>query len=414
MTAAIFDCISGASGDMFLGAWFDLGLISREAWLSHMSSLPVTEYQLDITKVLRKGITATNVTVNLEESKSHRHLKDIETIINDSALPEIVKARSKEAFRYLAEAEAKVHGIPAEKVHFHEVGAVDAIVDITGNMLAWYLVGQPDCVVSPIEVGGGTVTCAHGIMPVPAPATAILLEGFPTYSSGPIGETVTPTGACIIRTLAKPRDKRLFSSQNVGYGAGTHDLPMANVLRIQLGNWISSEMSPSQPLHQSAYVDAIQIETNIDDMSPEISGYVTERLLSLRVMECYWTPVTMKKGRPGVLLTVLCSPDILATVQEVIYSETSTIGMRCFSVRKYELEREIVSVDTHYGKIPVKLAFRSGKTVNVAPEYQVCKSIAVSNNVSIKQVYHAAISATTGYYDESSRINSEGTPIHDM
>lgn len=236
MTVAKIECFAGASGDMFLGAWFNLGAPVDE-WHSQLAQLAVNEeYEVTVKAVTKQEIAATRVQVRTQHSHHHRHLPDIVRMIDASELPEIVKEKSQEAFTHLAVAEASVHGTTPDKIHFHEVGAVDAIVDIVGSMLAWHLLGEPDCFVSPIEVGGGTVHCDHGLMPVPAPATLALLKGYPIYSSGIWGETTTPTGAAIIRTLAQPLQKRhVFIGENIGYGAGTKDLPVANVLRIQLG-----------------------------------------------------------------------------------------------------------------------------------------------------------------------------------
>jgi uncharacterized protein (TIGR00299 family) protein len=240
MAVAKIECFAGASGDMFLGAWFHLG-VPQDVWRVHLTDLAIDEaYEIIVEPVKKQEIAATYVTVRTPHSHHHRHLPDIERIIDGSTLPEIVKVKSKEAFYHLAVAEAAVHGTTPDKIHFHEVGAVDAVIDIVGNMLAWHLMGEPQCFVTPIEVGGGTVQCAHGLMPVPAPATTVLLKGYPTYSSGIWGETTTPTGAAILRTLAQPMPQHPFIGHEVGYGAGTKELPVANVLRIQMGEWVAA------------------------------------------------------------------------------------------------------------------------------------------------------------------------------
>lgn len=415
MTVAWIECTAGASGDMFLGAWLDLG-VPEAALREGLAGLAVSadEYNIVVHPVKKSGIGATKVDVVTAHSHHHRHLSDIEKILSDSDLPTSVKEKSREAFWNLAVAEAAVHATEPEKIHFHEVGAVDAIVDIVGSMIAWHLLGEPECVVSPIEVGGGTVRCDHGVMPVPAPATARLLEGFPTYSSGVWGETTTPTGAAIIRTLCKPYAKRPFISQKIGYGAGTKELPVANLLRVQLGDWaISSTYSTSESSHQHAQphhhgdhhhdahhtslpspVEATVIEANVDDMSPEIAGYLIDKLLTSGAMDATWTPMVMKKGRPAIQLQVLCAPERLFTLQKVIFEETSSIGLRFYNVGKLELERTIGEVGTPYGPVTVKTATLGNRTVNVAPEFESCRRIAEANQIPLKEVYQSALAGT--------------------
>ncbi len=404
MTVAWIECTAGASGDMFLGAWLDLG-VPEAALREGLAGLAVDEYDLTVHSVKKSGITATKVDVVTQHSHHHRHLSHIEKILNDSNLPTAVKEKSREAFWHLAVAEAAVHGTEPEKIHFHEVGAVDAIVDIVGSMIAWHLLGQPECVVTPIEIGGGTVRCEHGVMPVPAPATARLLEGFPTYSSGVWGETTTPTGAAIIRTLCKPYAKRPFVNRKIGYGAGTKELPVANLLRIQLGEWASTQTySGGEHSHQHGHphhhddasslpspVEATVIEANVDDMSPEIAGYLIDRLLTLGAMDATWTPMVMKKGRPAIQLQVLCAPEKLPILQTAIFEETSSIGLRFYNVGKLELKRQMSEVQTPFGPIAVKTATLGDKAVNVAPEFEACRRIAEANQVPLKQVYQSAV-----------------------
>ncbi len=341
MNVAKIECPAGASGDMFLGAWLDLG-VDEASWRRMLAGLAVDEYEIVVERVKRRGIAATKVHVHTRPSPHHRHLRDIRAIVDASDLPDVVKEKTMEAFTHLAEAEAAVHGTTPESIHFHEVGAVDAIVDIAGTMIAWHLLGQPECVVGPIEVGGGTVECAHGRMPVPAPATERLLQGYPTYSSGVFGETTTPTGAAILRTLAKPAERRVFIGHKSGYGAGTKELPVANVLRIQLGAWadvsadaaaipdtagVFARILPVAAGDAAAraagcaagdvrQVEAVVIEANVDDMSPEAAGYVLERLLGAGAMDAWWVPVVMKKGRPALMLRALCAPYRSETADE--------------------------------------------------------------------------------------------------
>lgn len=397
MRVAFVECTAGASGDMFLGAWLDLG-VPEAAWREQLQGLAVTEYSLTVEKVKKSGIAATKVHVHTQHSHHHRHLPDIVRIIDESQLPDVVKAKSKEAFEHLAVAEALVHGTVPEKIHFHEVGAVDAVVDIVGSMIAWHLLGEPECVVTPIEVGGGTVRCEHGVMPVPAPATARLLEGFPTYSSGIWGETTTPTGAAILRTLARPYEKRPFIGHQIGYGAGTKELPVVNLLRIQLGEWAlpsgGGGMSGHQTQHQHGLpepVPAMVIEANVDDMNPELAGYLIERLLRQGAMDATWTPMVMKKGRPAIQLQVLCAPDKLGLLQKEIFRQTSSIGLRAYAVEKWELTRQVKPIATPFGEVLVKTAMLADNSINFAPEFESCRQVAETQDIPLKQVYLSAL-----------------------
>lgn len=391
MTVARIECQAGASGDMFLGAWIDLGA-PWEEWTRLLSGLSVGGYEVARERVMKRGIASTKVHVRTERAHAHRHLPQIERIITDSDLPDAVRDRSLAAFRHLAEAEAAVHATTPERIHFHEVGAVDAIVDIVGSMIAWHLLGEPECAVSPIQVGGGEVECAHGIMPVPAPATARLLQGYPTYSSGVWGETTTPTGAAIIRTLAQPgRAERPFVANAAGYGAGTRELPIANVLRIQLGDWADSTdegFAVGLPT-----VRAVVIEANVDDMNPEIAGFVLEHLLGRGAMDAYWTPLVMKKGRPALRLSVLCSPARVRELAREVVRQTSSIGLRYYAVDKWELPRSIAAVPTIYGEIRVKTAELDDAPVSAAPEFEDCRRAAQEHGAPIADVYQAALAA---------------------
>lgn len=410
MAVAYIECASGASGDMFLGAWLHLGVAESDL-RSELAKLAVTEYELTVDDVMKMGVSAKKADVRAKESHHHRHLPDIERIIDESGLSEAVTAKSKEAFHHLAEAEAKVHGTTPDKIHFHEVGAVDAIVDIVGSMICWDLLGQPECVVSPIEVGGGTVKCAHGVMPVPAPATALLLQGFATYSSGLWGETTTPTGAAILRALARPAAGRAFSARKIGYGAGTKDLEIANVLRIQLGEFVSvngrstDDGAKAREWRKVAGdtklpmpIRAVMIEANVDDMTAELAGHAVELLLREGAMDVTWTPIVMKKARPAIQLQVLCAVEDVPRLQERIFRETSSIGLRTYQVDKWELPRKIVQVDTPYGTVDVKVALLSNAAVNVAPEYEMCRQVAKVAGATVKQVYQAAFAGATELY----------------
>ena len=299
--------------------------------------------------------------------------------------------KSKEAFQVLAEAEGKIHGLPLDKVHFHEVGAVDAIVDIVGCMIGWYLAGMPECYVSNIEVGGGTVWCQHGLMPVPAPATAELLRGFRTYSTGDFGETVTPTGAAIIRTLCKNIKLQSFVSQKIGYGAGTKDFKVANVLRIQLGTVEDSNCSDSGGNEPSNYEPIVVLQANVDDMTPEWAGYTAAKLLDNGALDAWWTPTVMKKGRPALQLQVVCHPTDKERLIDLVECETTTLGVRVYESFRAVLDRRVEEVDTPYGTIRLKVACKGTDVRNVAPEFEDCKRCAEEYDVPLKQVYQIAL-----------------------
>lgn len=397
---AYIECSSGASGDMFLGAWLDLGIDER-AWMNLLRKLNVTEYRLSQRTVYKNGIRSNKVDVILEADEHHhehhehhhRHLPDIYNLLDQSQLPEPVLHKSKEAFRLLAQAEGKIHGLPFDQVHFHEVGAVDAIVDIVGSMLGWYLAGMPECYVSSIEIGGGTVRCEHGLMPVPAPATAELLMGFTTHSSGNWGETVTPTGAAIIRALCRPGTIRDMVTEKIGYGAGTKDLQIANVLRIQLGTKDISHLGDESGAQATGLERICVLEANVDDMTPEWAAYAANKLLQHGALDAWWTPIVMKKGRPALQFSLLCHLADRDRFLQLIQSETTTIGVRVHEMVRSVLERELEEVQTTYGAVRVKVAYQAGELRNIAPEYEDCRVLAEQHDVPLKQIYHLAIAA---------------------
>ncbi len=429
MKTAHIDCAAGASGDMFLGAWLDSG-IDEALFRTMLEGLHISGYEIKISEVFRNGIHACKVDVVIENEElhydgdrsgngsenlfkmklhhPHRHLPEIYEILDKSELPIEVRDKSKQAFRALAEAEGRVHGMPPEEVHFHEVGAIDAIVDIVGSMALWYLAGMPDCYVSPIEVGMGTVKCAHGVMPVPVPATVALLTGYPTYSSGVMGETVTPTGAAIIRTLCKKGPLPTITCNAYGYGAGSAERSIANVLRIRIGNPVdvssmkgtgklSEEGTEAELVAGAIREPACVLESNLDDMTPEWSSYVLAKLIELGAMDAWLTPIVMKKGRPAAQLHVLCSKADKAKLVETILRETSTLGVRYYDVEKTMWKRSFTRVETPYGSVRMKIATdAAGRAVNVAPEYEDCRAIAVEKDIPLKEIYRAAFAATDG------------------
>lgn len=396
MKIAYFDCFSGISGDMVLGALVDAGcdLGEIEAGLRR---LPVSGWTVSAEKVHRGGLAARHVVVKTSEHHHHRSLGTILDLIAGAGLPPRVAERASNIFRRLGQAEAHVHDVPIEKVHFHEVGAVDAIIDIVGACIGFELLGIADFACSALNVGGGRVQTQHGNLPVPAPATAELLRGAPTYSNGIERELLTPTGAAIISTLASRFGAQpAMKVEAIGHGAGTADLAeQANLLRLFVGDAAAGHQNGAGLFETGTSKTAVVLEANLDDMSPQIYGYFVERALAAGALDVFTTPAQMKKNRPGQLVTVLCHPETADRLTNLIFCETTTLGVRRSSVERLCLEREIVSVETPLGPIRVKIAkFRGqsgGHTLNAAPEYEDCRKIAMERNLPLKQVLTAAI-----------------------
>jgi len=380
-----FDCFAGISGDMTVGALIDLGADEKEL-LNSLDSLHLHGYRIEIKKALKNGISGTDFNVIIEEEHSHhshhhhhhsRNFKDISDIINSSPLDSSVKELSLKIFHEIAAAESKIHAKSIEEVHLHEVGAIDSIVDIVAAAVCLNMI-KPDIIISsPLNLGEGTVECAHGVFPVPAPATAEILKGVPVYSSGIKKEMTTPTGAAIIKCIATE-----FSSfpamkiSSTGYGMGKRNLEVPNVLRAVIGEMDHSEKK-------------IMIETNIDDMSGEIFSYIMPKLLDNGALDVFITPVIMKKGRPAHVLSVLCGKDHVNTLEDIIFTETTTFGTRRYDVERTELERSITKVKTSYGEISVKKAYLNGKYLKFSPEYDECADAANKHGVSVREVYNA-------------------------
>lgn len=382
MTLAYFDCFSGISGDMTLGALVDAGL-PIEVLRSELAKLNFPGYTLSSEKVRRSGLAATKVHVILDEKEQPaRHLSDIQNIINGSSLSPAVKQKSLNIFQRLAEVEAKVHGTTHDKVHFHEVGAVDAIVDIVGSVIGLEHLGITEIIGSPLNLGSGTVHTAHGKLPVPAPATAELLKNIPLYSSSITFELTTPTGAAIISTLASsfgPLPQMTIS--RIAYGAGNKDIPgQPNVLRLMIG----------EPVSMYDEDTSIVIESNIDDMNPQAYGHVIDTLMSKGANDVYLTPVIMKKGRPAILLSVLTDKEHSDILLDVIFRETTSIGVRIQEVGRKKLRREVRTIETSYGKIRMKISKRGDEVMTITPEYEDCKKIAAEKNVPLKIVMEEA------------------------
>jgi pyridinium-3,5-bisthiocarboxylic acid mononucleotide nickel chelatase len=382
---AYFDCFSGISGDMVLGALVDAGANLRAIEVE-LRKLGLEGWSISAEKVKRGAIFATQVKVETSEGHHHRGLSIILGRIDKAGLAPRAADRARGIFTRLAEAEAKVHNMPVEEVHFHEVGAVDSIVDIVGAAIAFELLGIDEFACSALDVGAGQVKTAHGLLPVPAPATAELLRGAPMYTSGIARELVTPTGAAIATTLST-RYAQIpeMTLRAVGYGAGSADLTeKANVLRILIGENATSEAGE----HWDAPVSVI--ETNLDDMSPQIYGYFVERALAAGALDVFSTAVQMKKNRPGVLLTILCDAAHTARLIDLVFRETTTIGVRTYDVRRKVLDREVVAVATQFGEVRVKISRMNGSVLNATPEYEDCQRLAAEKGIPLKQVIAAA------------------------
>lgn len=430
MRIAYLECFSGVSGDMFLGALVDAGV--PPAVLQDTVAALSVGARLEISRVMRSGISATKVDVYVGDEKdlpreeywarksaetaadhghqhgdghSHDHaghhhdhphshegsahshgrgLVEIREIIGKASISNTAKQTAISIFEALGAAEAKIHNIPAEQVHFHEVGAVDAMVDIVCAAVGYETLGVDELVCSPLNVGGGTVQCAHGTFPVPAPATVELLKGAPLYSSGLQAELVTPTGAAIVKTIA--RRFAAFPAMNIersGYGAGTREFPgVPNVLRLTIGEMNSTVKPDSESL--------MVLEANLDDLNPQVFGYVMDRLLEEGALDAFGTPVQMKKSRPGTLLTALCKPEDAEKLTQLIFAETTTLGVRRREETRQTLARHWENVRTQWGDVRIKIASMNGTVTNYAPEYEDCRRIAADRHVPLKTVMQEA------------------------
>jgi pyridinium-3,5-bisthiocarboxylic acid mononucleotide nickel chelatase len=434
-----FDCFSGISGDMVLGAFLDAGLPFDDLKRA-LGSLAMPGYDITAERVLRAGVSATKFSVNEhgghdhggahghdhphahehddhhghdhgtghshshthehgDHGDSHRHshthnghghrtLPEIFELIDRAALSAFGRSRAKELFQRLAAAEAAIHHTPVEQVHLHEVGALDSIIDIVGAVFALEWAGAERIVCSPLNVGGGMVESAHGLFPVPAPATLKLLGDAPVYSGAIRKELVTPTGALIATSYASSFGPiPPLAIEHIGYGAGTRDNPQTpNVLRILIGK--AADHLPADRV--------VVIECEIDDMNPQLFGSAMDRLYAAGALEVFYVPVQMKKNRPGTLLTVVAPPELRATLADIVFRETTTIGLRYHEVERDVLPREIVRVDTPVGFIRFKLAWREGRVVNAVPEFEDCQAIAKAKNLSVKDVQAIALHAYGG------------------
>lgn len=421
MRVLYFDCFCGISGDMTLGALIDCG-VDVEEFKSELGKLNMDGYAIEVTRSLRNGISGTHVNVVLHQHTQdhdhhhehhnhdeeyhdghhdvhmhhthheshneghggvehhHRNLIDIEHIIDESGLNQRVKSVSKLIFRNLAVAEAKIHGKSVEDVHFHEVGAVDSIVDIVGTAICIDMLKIDRFVSSPVNTGMGFVECQHGIIPVPGPAALELLKGVPVYSMDIDTELVTPTGAAIISTLCESFGPiPAMTVQNTGYGVGSKQLEIPNLLRVIMGE------------DKKKNHDVYMIECNIDDMNGEFYDHTMKRLFDEGALDVFMTNILMKKNRPAVKLSVIAKVEDVDKLSGVIFSETSTIGIRKYAVERETLNREVIEVDTRFGAVKVKAAYRQGKAVNYAPEYEDVRRIAEQTGAALKEIYAEAI-----------------------
>jgi hypothetical protein len=388
MKQAYLDCFSGISGDMFVGALLDVGL-PLEGLFAELKKIPLGFYEFKRTRTLRGHLVGTRVEILVPGKQPSRKLRDIEALIRDSELSAGVKERALKVFSRLAEAEGRLHNMPPEQVHFHEVGAVDAILDIVGTCIGLEFLEISHLTCSPVNVGSGCVQAAHGSLPVPAPASLELLKDLPIYSSGVDGELVTPTGAALISTLATGFGPiPPMRVERIGYGAGAREIPgHPNLARLLLG-----ESAEPVRVRDGAPGDEVVsvIEANVDDMSPQLYGYFIDQALAAGALDVTCTPIQMKKDRPGILLSVLCTPEKGDALAQMLFEQTTTIGVRIYEARRKILERELVSIQTPYGTVKVKVARRDGKVLNVAPEYEDCQRLATEKGVPLKQVMIAA------------------------
>lgn len=384
MKIAYFDCFSGASGDMIIGSLLDAGL-DFDQLKACLSRLPIRGYELNFEKVTRGHISCTKFHVlEIERQHEHRNLGTITKIIKAAELELSIQDKALDVFNQLAQAEAAVHGKAIDQIHFHEVGAIDSIIDIVGAVAALYYLDVETISCSPLNLGRGTVRCAHGILPVPAPATAFLVKEKPVYSNEFQGELLTPTGAAILTTLASSFGALPeIQVSAVGHGAGQSEREHPNFLRVFLGD---IDIRRVDRVDEEIAV----IQTNIDDMNPQIFDYLIERLLKNGAMDVFLQPIQMKKNRPGVLLTVLCKLGEVAEFTELIMKETTTIGIRWHIDNRIKADRKLELIETELGTMQIKIARFRNKTVNVSPEYEDCKRFALEKGIPLKTVIDCA------------------------
>jgi uncharacterized protein (TIGR00299 family) protein len=380
MKVLCYDCFSGISGDMNLGAMIDLG-IKKSFLIKELNRLNLKGWKLAAEKDQRHGISGTKVNViQSQPEKKYRHLSDIELIINESSLDGKTKDLSKKMFRKLAEAEAAVHGISPGKVHFHEVGAIDSIIDIVGAAICFNALKVDAVFVTAVELGSGFVSCEHGRLPVPAPATVEIMKGIPVKKGGVDFEATTPTGAAILASIGTQFGKLpTFKTEKTGYGIGQQDhTEIPNLLRVFLGDTADEDTGH----------EALLLECNIDDMNPEFYEYISDKLFDAGASDVFISGISMKKGRPGSMLSIICEKGLEDVLKDIIFRESTTVGIRTFTFRKDTLVRKFEIFKTVYGKITVKRSFFRGKEVSYKPEFDECRKIAVEKNLPVKEIYN--------------------------
>jgi len=384
MDTLYYECFSGISGDMNLGAMIDLG-IDRDYLISELKKLNIDGWEMRVEKDQRHGITGTQVTVVLtREEKKHRHLSDIINIIEKSVLDPEVKTVALQIFRKIAEAESKVHDIPVEKVHFHEVGAVDSIIDITGAAICYVKMGIKEIIVSTVELGSGFVKTAHGLLPVPAPATLEILKGIPVNRGKVDFEATTPTGAAILSTLGTRFESEIkMKICKTGYGIGHRNNPeLPNMLRVYLGEYAVPEGGG----HLS-YL----IESNIDDMNPEMYENLMNRLFEAGADDVFLSNIIMKRSRPGIKVSIICQAGIIEAIKDILFSESTTLGLRVIPFDKHTVSRQVDKINTPYGPVTVKYAYHNNKLISAKPEIRDCMAIAGKNKLPLGEVYNNII-----------------------
>ncbi|RLG12637.1 MAG: nickel pincer cofactor biosynthesis protein LarC [Candidatus Nanohalarchaeota archaeon] len=380
MKTAYIDCFSGISGDMFLAAMIDSGLY-LDYLKKELKKLNLAGYEITAKKTQKNQITATKLTITVKDHQPHRHLKDINSIIDTSTLDEDTKTTSKNIFHKLAEAESKIHNIDINSIHFHEVGAIDSILDIVGAAIALKKLNINTIYTSPLPLGAGFIKCAHGTIPLPAPATAELLKGIPVYQTSTKGELVTPTGAAIITTITNRFTQMpQMKLEQTGYGAGTQDFDHPNLLRIFIGT------EEEQYQQDTATI----IETNIDDMNPEHYSHIIEKLLNAGALDAYLTGIHMKNTRPATKLTVIATQETQNNLTDIIFKETTTFGIRTYNVQRKKLSAQKIKINTKYGPVTIKLGRSKDKIITISPEYKDCKKLADKSNIPLKEIYDLA------------------------
>ena len=394
MRIAYFDCIAGISGDMALAALIDAGADFDELRL-HLAKLPLERFDMDVEETDQQGLRATRVTVRASSAGVIRTYASIRALLDAADLPPEALQLAQRIFRRLAEAEAHVHHKEVENVTFHEVGAVDSIVDIAGTALALSMLGIERVFASAIPTGLGMTKTEHGVMPIPGPAVVELLRGAPMYSKGVAAELTTPTGAAILAaTVEGFGELPPMRIESIGYGAGTHRLDFPNLLRILVG----AAESATEPRANAS--EQLVLETNVDDLNPELYEYVLERVFAAGAQDAWLVPIVMKKGRPAVTIRVLCAPDREAEMRQIMFRETGTLGIRSASVSKTTLDRDTLKVETTHGAVAVKIGVLDGHVVTVAPEYEDCVRIAREAGVPAKDVFEQAVRMARRELDE--------------